>query len=241
MEGPNLVLRQSSSNGLDWSGNGSKLIWVGESKGGERAVLQQNGELQIVDGPATIWTTGSAGAGNPILQVENNGNLIVWNGDEFIWRSCTYDGKSPAENGCGGAQGPWASQMNSWLSWAQNPANWNSTTPTGNPGIDQDGAYGAQCADLARSWAASIGKLVGFDGNDTHANSNKPGWAKAGTSFSTAQTGDVITGFYPAGVGHVVVVVEGPHNGVITVLEQNPWSPRINNYSTGLTGSIWRP
>jgi len=129
-------------------------------------------------------------------------------------------------------------QLAAWQAWALNPANWKAKTDGGLPGIDQDGAYGAQCADLGRSWAAYISKLVGFDGNDTYT-SSKTGWTKTGTNLSLAQPGDVITHFL--GIKHVVVVVAGPVNGMITVIEQNPSSPHISKYAITSAGYIWRP
>lgn len=53
---------------------------------------------------------------------------------------------------------PSASSVASYKAWALNPANWNSRTPAGKRGIDADGAYGAQCADLGIAWAKRVGR-----------------------------------------------------------------------------------
>ena len=129
------------------------------------------------------------------------------------------------------------SAIANYKAWALNPANWNSRTPHGYRGIDADGAYGAQCADLGIAWSKWVGHRVGFDGYDTSA-AKKPGWHVVGYTMGAARAGDVVTRVH--GWRHVVVVTANPAGGKVEVIQQNPGSPAVSSYATGVTGVVWR-
>jgi len=130
-----------------------------------------------------------------------------------------------------------SSLIDVFRAWALNPQNWNSVTPSNNRGIDADGSFGAQCADLGIAWSQQAGARVGFDGWDT-SSASKPGWHYVSGNLSQVQPGDVVTRV--GGIQHVVVVVGPPSGGSVEVLQQNPGSPAVAGYSTGTTGVIWR-
>ena len=167
-------------------------------------------------------------------------------GTLYTWDQVTYGGKTgyvsdawmytgsnnPVAGTCGAT-----SSIDSFKAWALNSANWNSTTPYGYRGIDYDGWYGAQCADLGIAWSARVGRRVGFDGWDTSA-ASKPGWYPINATLASARPGDVVTRV--GGVQHVVVIVGWPSGGLIPVLQQNPKSPHVANYYTSTSGVIWR-
>lgn len=135
------------------------------------------------------------------------------------------------------APAPAAAPIQAYKAWALNPANWNSRTPYGNRGIDSDGWYGAQCADLGIAWSKWVGRRVGFDGYDT-ASASKPGWHVVGYGFGAARAGDVVTRVN--GWRHVVVVTGNPAGGRVEVIQQNPASPAVTSYSIGAGGVVWR-
>lgn len=175
-------------------------------------------------------------------------------GTSTIWDHVTYGGKTgfvsdqwvwtgtsnPVAPVCGTTPAPvpaTTSTLQNYKAWALNSANWNSTTPYGYRGIDSDGAYGAQCADLGIAWSKWVGRRVGFDGYDT-ASAYKPGWHVVGYSMSAARPGDVVTRVN--GWRHVVVVTGYPSGGAVQVIQQNPRSPHSINYGTGTNGIVWR-
>jgi len=170
-------------------------------------------------------------------------------GTSTLWDYVTYGGRSgfvadqwvwtgtsaPTAPVCGAAPAP--TSIQNYKSWALNSANWNSYTPSGYRGIDSDGAYGAQCADLGIAWSKWVGRRVGFDGYDT-SSAYKPGWHVVGYNMSVAQPGDVVTRVN--GWQHVVVVTGSPSGGRVEVIQQNPYSPAATTYGTGTSGVVWR-
>lgn len=142
------------------------------------------------------------------------------------------------------------STISTFKSYVLDSANWNSKTqsvsgstasPYGQPGIDVKGPngyqYGAQCADLARLWSRMAGKESGFDGGRT-ADQGGDGWYVAGRTFASAKPGDIVT--LVKGDRHVVVVTGAASGGYVPVVQQNPKSPHVANYSTASTGVVWR-
>ena len=165
-----------------------------------------------------LWTVGS-GAG------------AVNDGDRRLGLNTK---SSPAIAGPSAAFG---GQVQAYKAWALNPANWNSYTPKEYRGIDSDGWYGAQCADLGIAWSKWVGRPASFDGWDD-SRAIKAGWHYVAGNMGSALPGDVITSV--GGIKHVVVVVGAPSGGVVPVIQQNPASPAVANYSTGTNGVIWR-
>lgn len=98
---------------------------------------------------------------------------------------------SRAADSCRPGPAP-STEIESFRSWALNSANWNSSTPSGEPGIDADATYGAQCADLGIAWSAWVGRRVPFDGWDTRE-FDKPGWKPIVGTLASARPGDVVT------------------------------------------------
>lgn len=129
-------------------------------------------------------------------------------------------------------------------------SNWNSTTDGGNPGIDVDGAYGAQCFDLANYYMQQLG--IGWDRTsvDAWGDFNFPlqyksqferlGWKLIEyPSFSQLKVGS-ITFENNQGVG-LGEITYGGHTEIITAIEgttisfltQNPNSPTIMTVDNG--------
>lgn len=216
----NFVKYNASTGAAQWSSgtNGS---------GANRVVMQGDGNLVVYAGGSAKWASGTSGSGARVV-IQNDGNLVVYTGSTARWDS--------NDNGAPGASGA-AAGLGAFKAWALNPANWNSTTDAGRPGIDVDHEFNAQCADLGIAWSRQAGHPSGFDGDDT-STSSKSGWHYAGATFATAKPGDVIT--RAGNITHVVVVLAAPSGGRVQVLQQNPGSPAVAYYSTATAGVIWR-
>jgi hypothetical protein len=174
---------------------------------------------------AQYWLTG-ADAGHE-LSVQAIGTL-----GDFMLVSVSSKGVTiPEETATPSAA------VDDFKNWALSSTNWNSTTPYGNPGIDYDGAYGAQCADIGIAWSQWIGRRVSFDGWDAE-NAYKPGWRVVGFSLGQAQAGDVVTRV--GGKRHVIVIIGSPANGTVQDIEQNPNSPHLQRRPIATSGVVWR-
>ncbi len=184
-----------------------------------------------------------------VVQCVANGPAVTgpW-GTESIWDKYTWNGMTGYSadawimTGSNTAVAPPCStsgsaSIDTFKAWALNSGSWNSYTPSGYRGIDADGYYGAQCADLGIAWSARVGRRVPFDGYDG-SGVYKSGWYAITGTLASARPGDVVTRV--AGWRHVVVVVGNPVNGTVSVVQQNPKSPAVAYYSTGTTGVIWR-
>lgn len=185
--------------------------------------MQDDGNLVVYTAASkALWASTTVGKPGAWLIMQDDGNLVVYQGSTAVWD----------RHGSAGG-----SQISSFKAWALNSANWNSTTDGGKPGIDSDGSFGAQCADLGIAWSKWVGHRVGFDGYDT-ASASKSGWHVVSGNLGQAQPGDVITRV--GGHQHVVVVTGSPSGGRVQVIQQNPGSPATADYSTATSGVIWR-
>jgi hypothetical protein len=202
--------------GAGWNTGGSSA---------NRIVMQGDGNLVSYNASGGYtWSSSTAPSSGDRLVMQSDGNLVIYSGSNIaLWSN----GQLLTSNAA----------IRSFQSWALNQANWNSRTPSGTPGIDSDGYYGAQCADLGIAWSKQAGHSVGFDGWDS-SSSSKPGWHYVSGNFGAAQPGDVVTRV--GGKQHVVVVVGSPSGGVVSVLQQNPGSPAVASYPTSTFGVIWR-
>lgn len=143
-----------------------------------------------------------------------------------------------------------SSGLSGWLAWAANQENWKSTTDGGKPGIDVDGAYGAQCADLSKSWAQwALGlktpplltAVDGFMGSPVSGGANFPPpgieQRNMGENDETIQAGDIV--FFKFGHTAVVTAAQDP-SGLFRVFEQNPGSPAEREYPIETVLSVWK-
>lgn len=223
-------------------------------------VMQSDGNLVVYGPTGAIWNTATATGNGSVTAMQSDGNLVVYrSGGVAVWSSNTapsggnrlvmqsdgnlviYSGGGPAlwssNGGLTGNNSGSTTQVSDFRSWALSPSNWNAKTPAGNPGIDADGYFGAQCAEVGIAWSERVGHRVSFDGLDTSA-ASKAGWHYVAGNLGSAKPGDVITRV--GGQQHVVVVTGSPNAGQIAVLEQNPLSPREVTMSTSTSGVIWR-
>lgn len=225
LDGGYRVILQGDGNLVQYTAGGG-VVWATMTMGSGATwmAMQSDGNLVLYTASgAPRWSSGTGGMGPSSAQVQGDGNLVVYrDSGPATWSS---------KFGLVGAAG-----IDAFRAWVLNPANWNSRTPSGSPGIDADGAHGAQCADLGISWSARVGRRVGFDGWDG-SGSVKPGWRFVAGNFGSAQPGDVITRV--DGLQHVVVVVASAGGGV-QVLQQNPGSPAVATYPSTCSGVIWR-
>lgn len=198
--------------------------WASSTSGaGNWVVMQGDGNLVIYTAAGKpLWDSKTAGKPGAHLRMQDDGNLVVYQGGTAVWDRWRSIGDP---------------RVDAFKTWALDSSHWNSTTPYGYRGIDADGAYGAQCADLGIAWSIQAGHRVGFDGWDT-ASASKPGWHVVSSSMAQALPGDVVTRV--GGNQHVVVVTGAPANGVVQIIQQNPRSPALANYSTGTSGVVWR-
>lgn len=215
-----LIMQGDGNLVLYRSGGGA--LWASNTSGaGNWAVLQGDGNFVVyTSANRALWATNTAGRTGTQLVVQDDSNLVLYSNGVAVWSR-------------GGSAG---GAIDDFRAWALNPANWNSTTDIGQRGIDFDGWYGAQCADIGIAWSAKVGRRVGFDGWDT-SSASKPGWTPIVGTLAQARPGDVVTRV--GGNRHVVVVVGNP-SGTVPVLQQNPASPHVANYYTSTSGVIWR-
>ncbi|KQY60472.1 hypothetical protein ASD11_13585 [Aeromicrobium sp. Root495] len=219
MQADGNLVKYTRSGTAQWSSNTS-------GSGADRVEMQGDGNLVAYEGNSARWSSKTSGS-NARLVMQDDGNLVVYSGSTALWDA--------SRNGAPG--GTPAAGITSFAAWALNAANWNSTTDAGRRGIDSDGWYGAQCADLGIAWSKQAGRPVGFDGLDTAAK-RKPGWHVVEGNLSAAQPGDVVTRV--RGTQHVIVVTGSPSGGSVPVLQQNPGSPTAVSYSASTSGVIWR-
>jgi surface antigen len=126
-----------------------------------------------------------------------------------------------AATGISGALGTWANGVN-------------------GRAIDMDGAYGAQCVDLANHYhiyAVGGGSQVIANGNQWWANAPASLYSRV---TGTAMAGDIACwgGYYGGGYGHVAIVLEDL-GGSLRVMTQNPGPANITTLSKqGIQGYL---
>lgn len=109
-------------------------------------------------------------------------------------------------------------------------------------GIDMDGAYGAQCVDLARSYSQNVvgtGAIMG-NGRDWYAAGAASGAYTQVGPGAKAQKGDIACwgASWGGGWGHVAIVL-GDNGGSISTMTQNPGPARVENFGkNGLQGYL---
>jgi len=121
------------------------------------------------------------------------------------------------------------SSLNAFKEKILNPKNWNSTTTSKGKGIDVDGAYGAQCADISKMWAQ---ELLGLKsppllsawnnaGTKPMVNFDWKGLGLKDVSGKTCAPGDIGFTITPTS-GHTFVILSAPNaQGKVLILEQN--------------------
>lgn len=209
----------------------------------------------------------SNGSGKKSSTTVSNNGTHLWRYNDFaMWNGDTKQGSSNSSvkndlNGSGNSSsngnnsnpsntGQLAGKFKDAVASSLDSSNWNSTTDGGNPGIDVDGAYGAQCFDLANYYLMQLG--IGWDRTkvDAWGTFNFPlqyksqfeslGWKLIEyPSFSQLVVG-AITFENNQGIalgevsygGHteMITAIEG---NTISFLTQNPNSPQIVTVDSG--------
>jgi len=107
--------------------------------------------------------------------------------------------------------------------------------------IDADGAFGAQCVDLAKRYASEMfGVNINGNGNQWYANGGNSGAFTRISAGAAAQKGDIACwgSFYGGGYGHVALVI-ADNGGSLRVLTQNPGATHVDTLQkTGLQGYL---
>jgi hypothetical protein len=145
----------------------------------------------------------------------------------------------------GGVDGPLDGDLSNWINWALDPSHWNSKTDGGNPGVDVDGAYGAQCADISKSWVHDrlhMGSYPLLTAQDNNSNpvlwgADIPPQAHQQPMGEKIKAGDVVFFVW----GHTAIAInEEDEEGRFSVVEQNYPSPHKNAYSKGQVMGFFR-
>jgi hypothetical protein len=133
-----------------------------------------------------------------------------------------YGGSVTAAKGIGGALGTWVSNVQ-------------------GRAIDMDGAFGAQCVDLANHYHIyCVGgpSMVMANGNQWFDNAPGNLYSKVGPG--AAMAGDIAcwNAFYGGGYGHVAIVLEDLGNS-LKVMTQNPGGAHVDTLSKqGIQGYL---
>ena len=132
--------------------------------------------------------------------------------------------------GTGGAAGGNVNikELEDFKNWVLDRQNWTDRPGGARGGIDVDGVYGEQCADISKLWYM---KMYGVDSVQLSA------WNRNGTtpmvSFGAQNTmnnvsggpyaaGDIGFTIKPPSIGHTYVIMSNPDaNGMVQILEQN--------------------
>lgn len=142
-------------------------------------------------------------------------------------------GGGTSTGGSGGAAGApsgLAAAVDRWVASVQGKA------------IDADGAFGAQCVDLARHYSQNVvgtGPIMG-NGRDWYANGAASGAYTQIPAGSKAQKGDIACWgpSWGGGWGHVAIVLSDNGN-TITTMTQNPGPARKETFGkNGLQGYL---
>jgi|GEM_PF-3447494 len=143
-------------------------------------------------------------------------------------------------------------KVDEFVDLIQHPEKWppewhQAKTDTGNPGIDVDGAFGAQCADISKAWFA---KLYGLDPKS--ADARLSAWNDAGTApMTNFPRKDWMThvdggqGYLAGDIaftkGHTFVIISDQDGeGNFWVVEQNPNSPKKSLYNASQITDAFR-
>jgi hypothetical protein len=169
--------------------------------------------------------------------------VILFIFSSVIALSAAVGGVESSQAGTGdgstGGVGVAGESLQQWEKTVLDSKNWNSLTDASNPGIDIDGAYGAQCVDISQSWA----KNNGWPGGGLNAYpasarsfSNPSPFSSVG-SDPKVQAGDIL--FFS--IGHTAVAMNNEDNsGNFKVVEQNYPSPHENTYNHIQVVEIYR-
>lgn len=108
--------------------------------------------------------------------------------------------------------------------------------------LNPDGAFGAQCVDVAVAFNLEVvgGPSISGNGNQWYANGAASGAYTQISKGSTPQKGDIACwgGYYGGGYGHVAIVLED-RGGSMLVFSQNPGPARSQVLSkSGLQGFL---
>lgn len=139
-------------------------------------------------------------------------------------------GGTTTASGSAGAPAGLAAAVDRWVASVQGRA------------IDMDGAFGAQCVDLARSYSQNVvgtGAIMG-NGKDWYSNGAASGAYTQIPAGSKAQKGDIACwgSSWGGGYGHVAIVLSD-NGGNLTTMTQNPGPARKENFGkNGLQGYL---
>lgn len=237
----NHIIRNNSTDG--WYEHNDKKYYYDNNK-----IVPINDPDEFIENTRTVPTS-------------NNNSAHLWRYNDFILGKGTNKHSSTnssvnndinnsgnsspnGNNSNPGYTGQLTGKMKDAIASALDSSNWNSTTDGGNPGIDMDGGWGAQCFDLGNYYMEQLG--VGWDRtnadqwNDYNfvlqykSQFERLGWRII--EFPTLEQLVVgsITFENDQGVG-MGVIEYGGHTEIITAIEgnsvsfltQNPNSPAI--------------
>jgi hypothetical protein len=136
--------------------------------------------------------------------------------------------------------------------WAMDRSNWTNNPGGAQGGIDADGVYGEQCADIAKAYYQRLfgsSVLITAWANDMPINSYNPrAWFSGsipsglqdvsnGGNVTQVKAGDIV--FFG---GHVAVATsDSDAHGNFRVIEQNPMSPTESDYNVSRAIGCFRP
>jgi hypothetical protein len=184
------------------------------------------------------WVVGAFGV--PLLIII----LVVCFGFLAVAEMANASGEDRKSIASGGV-GVTPATLQTFANWAMDKQNWNSTTSGGNPGIDVDGVYGAQCADISKAW---VQRVLGLptpplltaqdeQGRAVDWGDSVPAGANKQDSNTKIKAGDVI--FFK--FGHTAIALNNEDDGGgFRVIEQNLPSPHENSYDKLQVSAFFR-
>jgi hypothetical protein len=143
-----------------------------------------------------------------------------------------------AQNGASGNSGTNSTidmgELEAFKNYVLDSKNWTDRSGGAKGGIDVDGAFGEQCADISKLWYMRMYGVTGV-GLSCWSNGVPGVYFDAGkknmqdVSGGPYAAGDIGFTIKPPNTGHTYVIMSSPDaNGNVQILEQNPSSPKIS-------------
>ena len=199
--------------------DGGTASWATSTTGSNYAVMQTDGNLVVYrNGGGAQWNSVTAGNAGARLELQDDGNLVVYNAAKALWSR--YTGKinlpsAPAGDGYPDANAVDCSGTFNVYSWCKNG------TPTSPRGF----AY-RNCTDYVAWRKGMTWSQIQYAGS-AHAKYWKDGWTSRGRSIGTTPKVGAVAWWGAGNYGHVAYVIGVNSDG----------SARVAQYNSGGAGT----